>query len=230
MSDHDSARVALGAYVLGSLDPAERATVDAHLRGCASCRDELASFAALPGLMGRLSATEVQAEDMGPPGSLLPRTLAAVEAERAAGRDRLRRWRGAALGVSALAAAAGLTAALVLPGVLTPPSTAPRSPVTGRPLVAAQVGATGVPAAGVLALEGRPWGTQVHLTLRDLPREGSFTAWAIDAQGSRTPAATWRATGNGRADVTGAAALDPGAVSGLEIMSSDGRRVLRTAT
>jgi len=54
-------------------------------------------------------------------------------------------------------------------------------------------------------------------------------AWALDAAGSRTPAATWRATRDGRADVTGAAALLPAALSGLEIVGSDGARVLATS-
>lgn len=43
--------VSLGAYVLGALEPAERAAVERHLPGCPSCRDEVVSFAPLPGLL-----------------------------------------------------------------------------------------------------------------------------------------------------------------------------------
>ena len=220
MSDHEASRAALGSYLLGALGPAERSTLEAHLAGCSDCRDELAAYASLPGLMARLSAQEVRADRLTPPPALLPRTLAAVEAERAATRARLRRWRGLAVGVSAVAAA-GLAAVLVLPGAGTPA----RVSAPARALVAA----AGTSAAGTAELQGRAWGTQLHLTLHDLPREGTFTAWALDAAGSRTPAATWRATRDGRADVTGAAALLPAALSGLEIVGSDGARVLATS-
>ena len=40
--DCTDARLSLGVYVLGAIDPAERALVDAHLLTCRDCRDELA--------------------------------------------------------------------------------------------------------------------------------------------------------------------------------------------
>jgi hypothetical protein len=39
-------RHALGVYVLGAIDPAERAVVDSHLSSCPECREELAGLAA----------------------------------------------------------------------------------------------------------------------------------------------------------------------------------------
>src|SRR5665811_1965468 len=83
------ARTSLGAYVLGALDPADRSRVDAHLAGCPDCRDELASFAALPGLLGRVSRAEVEAEPADPGPQLLERLLGAAAAERR--HDRRRR-------------------------------------------------------------------------------------------------------------------------------------------
>ncbi len=82
-------RLSLGAYVLGALDPADRSRVDAHLAGCADCRDELASFAALPGLLGRVSRSEVESEPVDPGPQLLERLLSAAAAERR--HDRRRR-------------------------------------------------------------------------------------------------------------------------------------------
>ena len=41
-------RLALGVYVVGAIDPAERSIVDAHLSHCAACREELAGLAGLP--------------------------------------------------------------------------------------------------------------------------------------------------------------------------------------
>lgn len=231
MSDHDGARESLGAYVLGSLDAAERSRVDGHLAGCASCRDELASYAALPGLMSRLSTEEVLADRPAPPRSLLPGALAVVEAERAAGRERLRRWRGAALGVSALAAAGALAAGLVLPAALSStPDRATTTTAIGRPLAATRPDGPDVPAAGRLELASRPWGTQLRLSLHDLPREGTFTAYAVDAHGQRTPAATWRATTSGNAEVTGACSLDPSSLARVDVVTGDGTRLLTTTT
>src|SRR5262245_4394095 len=43
--------VSLGVYVLGVADTSERQRVEAHLRGCAECRAELARLAPLPGLL-----------------------------------------------------------------------------------------------------------------------------------------------------------------------------------
>jgi anti-sigma factor RsiW len=52
-------RQALGIYVLGAIDPAERALVDAHVAGCRECREELAGLAGLPALLSRVDADEI---------------------------------------------------------------------------------------------------------------------------------------------------------------------------
>ena len=44
----------LGVYVLGAIEPAERAQVDQHLAVCPRCREELAGLAGLPGLLRRV--------------------------------------------------------------------------------------------------------------------------------------------------------------------------------
>ena len=49
--DCTDARQSLGVYVLGAIEPAERALVDAHLLTCRDCRDELAGLAGLPALL-----------------------------------------------------------------------------------------------------------------------------------------------------------------------------------
>ena len=48
--DCTDARLSLGVYVLGAIDPAERALVDAHLATCRDCRDELAGLAGPVGI------------------------------------------------------------------------------------------------------------------------------------------------------------------------------------
>jgi hypothetical protein len=52
------ARIALGAYVLGALDPAEQALVEAHLDRCDACLTEMAELADLPALLDLVPAEE----------------------------------------------------------------------------------------------------------------------------------------------------------------------------
>jgi hypothetical protein len=73
--DCQEARIALGVYVLGVIDPDERVLVDAHLDTCEECRAELAELAELPGLLAMVPAEEAIALAEGPlpgDGPLLP--------------------------------------------------------------------------------------------------------------------------------------------------------------
>lgn len=47
------AGVALGRYVLGAAVPASGDDLEAHLRECPSCRDELADLTRLAAVLGR---------------------------------------------------------------------------------------------------------------------------------------------------------------------------------
>lgn len=60
------ARISLGVYVLGAIDPAERTLVDSHLKTCRECRDELAGLAGLPALLSRVSTEEAMALAVSP--------------------------------------------------------------------------------------------------------------------------------------------------------------------
>ena len=214
MNGHDELRRSLGSYVVGALDPGERSRVELHLQDCATCRQEVAALAGLPGLLSRLSLQEATGSALAPPASLLPRVLAAVERERARGRRTVRRWQ---LAAGAVSAAAALTAVLSVVGV-------PGQDTEGRALVAA----ADVTASGRAVLEQRPWGTEVRLQLAGLPTDGgTFTAWAADAAGRRTAVATWGVTSDGSANVTGATALRPAALRTLVVTAAGGRELLR---
>jgi hypothetical protein len=112
-------RQLLGVYVVGAIDPAERSVVDDHLSSCQACRDELAGLAALPAMLGRVPATDVEQlsrsetglpEDIEPSAELLNSLLTRVAVRR-----RSRLWKGA-VGIAAgvAVAAAGATAAVEL--------------------------------------------------------------------------------------------------------------------
>lgn len=215
MTTHEHLRRDLGSYVLGALDPADSARLGEHLATCAECRQELASFAAVPGLMSRLRIDEVLDHSLLPPPALLPRVLGAVERERWANRNRLRRWRVAAAGLAATAVAAG---ALFVAGQA--PDQVEEQP--SQQLVAT----AGSAATGVVALAPRDWGTSVELTVAGLPPAGAYVAWIEDPAGARTAVASWGPTDDGGAVITGATALDPQAVRSLTVETDDGQRLL----
>lgn len=66
--DCAEARIALGVYVLGAIDPAERVLVDAHLATCEACQAELAELAELPALLALVPTEEAIALGEGLPG------------------------------------------------------------------------------------------------------------------------------------------------------------------
>lgn len=214
MNTHQELRRALGSYVLGALEPAERARIDEHLAGCPSCRDEVAFLAGVPGLLSRLSIDEARQGTLLPPPSLLPRLVTAVQNQRVRDRRRLHRWQAAAIGCALAGVAAGVL--LVIPAVASP------NPAAARPLTAAPA----VTATGVASLDARPWGTSVHLRLHALPPAQAYTAWAVSSSGTRSPVANWGPSPHGDADVTGATALPPGEVHVLTVTTVDGRPLL----
>ena len=218
MMDHAEAQQSLGSYVLGALDAPERVAVEEHLKTCAACRAELVGFAGLPGLMGRLTATEAREGRLPPPPSLLPAAIAAVHNEKSREFRRGRRWKAGAL--AAIGTAVAACAALIV--VLSTGTTTAPVP-SGRSMVSTANSA----AAGAISLQTKPWGTQIHLMLTGLPQHETFTAWAIDASGHHTPAATWRATFNGSADVTGAAPIAPSEIDKVQITTADGITILQ---
>lgn len=207
---HEEQR-SLGSYVVGALAPADRQQLDEHLLGCPECREELASYAGLPGLLSRLDLAEATGGTLVPPPSLLPSVLAAVETQRVTDRRRLTRWRAAAAVLSAAAALVGVLA--VTGGQATPER---------RPLVAA----VGVGATGSVSLQTRPWGTELLLRLDDLPAADGYAAYVVDNRGAKTLAASWGSTPRRSATVPASTALAPSALSRLLIETSDGAPVL----
>ena len=74
MSDHEELESNLAAWVLGALDPEEAEVVEAHVEGCASCRETVARLRRAVGAMP-LAVDEVAA-----PARLRERVLAAAAA------------------------------------------------------------------------------------------------------------------------------------------------------
>lgn len=112
----------VGAYAVDALDPDERTLFEAHLGGCADCRDEVASLREAGAMLSALTETP-------PPTSLKDRVLADVATVRPLPPDlsnaelprptdlatRRRRWLPAALVAAAAVAVVGAGAVVVQP-------------------------------------------------------------------------------------------------------------------
>lgn len=192
-------RLSLGAYVLGALDPVERARFEQHLESCSACREELVQMAGLPGLLSRVSL-----EDALDPPSVAPSPA--------------RRRRFAAIG--SVAAVAAVAAALILALVTGGSSDSPNRPQT----VAATNQRTGVSAK--MALRPAPWGTEVKVRLAGVTAGTRCRLVAVGRDGSREIAGTWRADYEGRADVRAATAIPVSDVAYLDVVAG-GQRLVR---
>src|SRR6516165_11273973 len=109
-------RQALGVYVLGAIDPAERAQVDEHLATCPECREELASLAGLPAMLRKVPMVEAErlaALDAEPDAAEVPseEMLKSLVAHTSNVR-RIHRWRGVAAAAAAVIVAFGGGAAI----------------------------------------------------------------------------------------------------------------------
>jgi hypothetical protein len=225
--------LSLGVLVLGALEPAERPAVDGHLAQCPRCSGILAELAPLPGLLHRLdpinheipelsqgpsmsqgpSASPVPEPLLGPP-ALRDRIIDAARVERKRGR---RRW------------AAGLSAAAILLGVVVagtrPGGWWDHGSSTQTTVASATDPRSAVRADVRLMLDGS--GTALALRLTGVPPGEHCQLVAVDAQGHQQVAATWVATYEGRATVTGHTSLQPGQIKRLLVVTDAGRMLVR---
>jgi hypothetical protein len=228
-------RLALGAYVLGALDASERAEVDAHLAGCAACRDQLLAFAPLPGLLSRLTADEIDATPATAPPELLDRTLARLRREQRRARRR-QRW---SVAVASAAVVVGLFAASAT-WRSSPPAAAPvpaptvtaTRTATATPTTAEEPDATLTatdPDTRVTAtaeLHSRAWGTEIGLRLRGVPSDERCRLVAVGADGVGEVAGSWAATYSGSLIVTNATSIQASQLRELRVVSFDGRTLV----
>jgi anti-sigma-K factor RskA len=179
-------RQLLGVYVVGAIDPAERATVDDHLAECQGCRDELASLAGLPALLSRVPLADVERISLDPvelpePAEPSPELLSSL-VRRVSTRRRNRTWRAvAAVAAAAIIATGGAAAVVQLTG-------------HHSPSVVAQV-ASGTSYNGavtaVVDYSATSWGsTAMRVRVSGIPAGTTCQFWVI-ANGNRMLARTW---------------------------------------
>jgi hypothetical protein len=238
--DCTEARTSLGVYVLGAIDPAERALVDAHLTTCQECRDELAGLAGLPALLARVNPDEISricpddavgnaipaavgvVSQEAPPEELLGTVLDLAQARR-----RRSRWRFAAAAAAVVALAGGLfgglssmasTRTIVLPvqsGTSQWETVQTTSKITG--------------ASASVAYSHELWGDAFEVLVDHIPVGTTCELWVVHPDGTRTEVAAWTTAGDeGKVWYSGSMAATSKAISSFQITA--GPKVLLTAT
>lgn len=242
--DCPDARISLGVYVLGAIDPAERELVDAHLATCRECRDELAGLAGLPALLARVSTEEAialaatdgplpladgetpePAETTEPPPELIATVL-----DLTAARRRRRRWRDASLGVAAAAiVAVGVFGGLQLgsspaqqptsgqvQNLYVGPQNGPMKTMTGR---SGDMTAT-------VGYASMGWDTQLDAKVTDIPVGTNCQLWVIDTSGNRVLAGNWVTDDlEGNVWYPGSTALSSKDIAAFEVTVGQGQTI-----
>jgi len=189
-------RHALGVYVLGAIDPAERAVVEEHLATCLDCREELATLAGLPALLRRIPVEEAErlaAADSGAADDLPSEELLHRVLGRAAAVKRARRWRG--LAVAAAVAVLALGGGVVTANALRP---SPPSDISARAephswqTVSATDGRTG--AKLTVKYASMAWGTMMDVRVTGLKSGIACQFEVTDSAGKHWVVGGWRLT------------------------------------
>jgi putative zinc finger protein len=178
-------RELLGVYVVGAIEPGERAAVDAHLSQCYECREELAALAPLPALLHRvhpadaeriLLASPPQSDPAEPSPEMLDSLLARVGARR-----RTRRFR-------VLFAAAAAVVIAVGGGVAVSEATAQHS---RRPSIEVARASKG-PLIVTVRYGKSDWGgTHMSVNASGFRQWTSCKFWVLTKGGQRVLAGGW---------------------------------------
>ena len=229
--DCTDARPALGVYVLGAIDPAERALVDAHLVTCRDCRDELAGMAGLPALLARVNPDEISricaddavrtVADDRPPGELIGTVL-----DLAAARRRRTRWRFAAAAAAVAAIAGGLFGGLS--SITTTRTVAIPIQTAGTHWDTVEATNSSTGASASVAYSHELWGDAFKVLVDHIPVGTTCQLWVVHPNGTRTQVAAWTtASDEGNVWYGGSMPSTAKAIATFQITA--GKKVLLTA-
>jgi Putative zinc-finger len=205
-------RALLGARVLGRLDAAERAALEAHLETCSACRAEAEALDPLSRLLALADPSRIESVPA-PPPELAPRVLAAVASERRAGRRRRRRRLGLALAGAATAAAAAVIAIVALTG-------GEEGSIDARPGPQRISFGQLPPGAAIAAkVSPGPSGTEIRIGVRGLGDGTLCRVFLRRRDGTRVPAGSFRYSSEPGADAVLTSGLELSQVSALVLVA-----------
>jgi putative zinc finger protein len=208
-------RQLLGVYVVGAIDPAERAIVDAHLSVCSECRAELGGLAGLPALLSRVPVADAERMAGGgfgegpaePPAELLSGLLRRVTARR-----RNRRWRSALALAAAVAIAAGGTAAVF----------SANEPPAQTAAIAEVARASNAHVSAMVKYTETPWGgTAMRIAVQGIPTGTNCKIWVESGNNHWSVAGSWTVgPGYGEHWYSVSSAVPADSVHGFQITSA----------
>jgi Putative zinc-finger len=235
-----------GAYVLGILDPGDRAAYERHLATCEICQHEVADFSGLPDLLARVDPAEAaeigdefafdaparREAELPPPVQLrpLPSVPRANPAEEFAPRNsrvqrgaarRQRRWRAVTAG---LAAAACLAVGILVGTRLV--DTTPGPAPTSQQLTAMHPVSSTVPITAQVALNPFIGGTEVRMHCvydggKPAPR-WTLKLFVYPKDGSPPEqVSTWTAAHGDDLTLSAATRLQPKEIAKVELRKGD---------
>jgi predicted anti-sigma-YlaC factor YlaD len=202
--------LSLGVYVIGALDPVERAEVDAHLGSCPVCRAELAELDGLPALLDTLTLDDLAPEPVVPSDDLFQRVATQARAEQPDNSELTQR-RNRYRRLTAIAAAF----VLIVGGS-----------VGGWALFRdhdnyQQTG----PVKMTVSLAAQTTGTSYTVSVSGLPNDEHCKLIAVAKDGSRDVAGRWDATYAGQANETGSTIIPRSRLAKLVLLGDGGDRL-----
>jgi len=232
-AEHDELRRLLGGYLLGGLDDADTDRLDAHLRDCDECREELDRLAAVPELLRRLPDAHRASGTGAHPLISLSARPSPENIEGLLHRMRVARSRENRLARTRWLAAAAvvLIAAIIGFGVIRGGSgdNPPPQALPSQQLVTARFeAAEGSGLSGEAVLTPKVWGVSVALDVTKLRGEGPFLCQVRGMTGEVEQAAVWGPTPSGNAKVIGASSIQMRNVRSVSVADHEGH-VLGTA-
>lgn len=202
----EETELALGAYVLGALEPAERRQVREHLSACPACAAEAAELEGLPALLDRVRPEDLQAAPVIPSPDLFDRVVSAATAE-----DRRARHRWLLVAAAVLVLLAGGVGTAVWAGWGSDPvHTAAAGPVH----------------MSVRAL-GDSTGTTLDVRVVGLPPRENCRLVVVDDAGKRHEAGQWLATYEGEASFRGWTDVARSDLARVVLLGTDGKELVR---
>ncbi|MFD6701130.1 MULTISPECIES: zf-HC2 domain-containing protein [unclassified Microbacterium] len=201
------------AYVMGALSAADRARYEAHLAGCAECREAVADLVPAVGLLSRVHADDAARIGVEHADAAGPKLLSIARARRRSRRRAL--WTGVGI-AAALAVAVPVTIAALAP----------------RPAVeVALEGATTVPVSATVSLTPVAWGTKIDMAClyaADAPDAGwTYVLTVVGRDGTTTDLSTWKAEPGRTATLSAGTAAALKDIRSVEIRTAAGAVILR---
>ena len=233
-------REAVGAYLLGALDPAESDRVSAHLAGCASCRAEYGELAELLPLLASVTESEAVNGPVMPEPAVLGRVLASTSlhavdvdpssnghhthARGARPRFRAPRWSGARTSrrIALVAASAVVVAGGTVAGTMM------SSSGTGLPPGSWSASATAHTYAIHATVQVTPAkrGSKIQLKMDDVPAGYSCDMVVVGKSGQHETTGNWKANTEGSFVIPGWSSMTPDLISSVEVDLPDGSTLL----